>query len=220
MPWPMVHFAIAIRLSLSNPSPHFLLGSIAPDAIHMREHVTRKEKGVTHFVSEDILPSVEVIKENCLRYLSVNTEQNWRDFILGYFAHIYVDLRWTENVYIEFESNYLGDRKDIRQTYNREMSQLEFNLLRSEKGAHNAIHRLQQSEAYLVEPLVTENEVNQYRDLKIGWLQDVGNEPKIKPIYFSKEVVEKFIANTTNELKALFHDWGIQFPGKETKMDC
>lgn len=216
MPWPMVHFATAIRLSLSNPSPNFLLGSIAPDAIHMREYVTREEKGVTHFVSEGRLPDVEVIKENCLRYLSLNTKQDWKDFILGYFAHIYADLRWTESVYVEFENNYRGDKKDIRQTYNREMSQLEFNLLRSEKGFHNVIHRLEQSKAYSVQPVVTETEVTQYTDQKLRWLMDAGNEPKIEPIYFTEEIVEKFISNTTYELTALFLDWGVPLPATAT----
>ena len=42
MPWPMVHFAVASEIN-SNPSPEFLLGSLAPDSIHVRSDV-RSEK--------------------------------------------------------------------------------------------------------------------------------------------------------------------------------
>ncbi|MGF7050649.1 hypothetical protein J2T13_005199 [Paenibacillus sp. DS2015] len=48
MPWPMVHFAISNILYEDNPTRSLLLGSIAPDAIHVRSQITREEKGVTH----------------------------------------------------------------------------------------------------------------------------------------------------------------------------
>ncbi len=111
MPWSMVHTAIAIRFSGYNPSSHLLLGSISPDAIHMRGSVTREEKGVTHFVREGKLPTIEVMENKCLKYLRLNEDREWKDFILGYFAHIYADLRWTDTVYAEFERNYTGEPK-------------------------------------------------------------------------------------------------------------
>lgn len=51
MPLPMVHLAIAVqahKLISSEPTPAFLLGSIAPDAIHMRPNTTRNDKQKTH----------------------------------------------------------------------------------------------------------------------------------------------------------------------------
>ena len=207
----MVHFAIAAKLSSSNPSPNILLGSIAPDAVHMRDNVTREDKGKTHLVSDKKLPSVEIIKRNCFIYLSKNNQKDWKDFVLGYFAHLYTDLRWTETVYVDFESNYRGDKQEIRQIYNNEMSKLEFILLRSEDWAHKFIHTLQQSEAFTIEPFVTETEVSQYRDLKLAWLQDANNEPKIKPYYFTEKIVRDFINHTANEWNTLFNDWEVEF---------
>lgn len=44
MPWPMVHFAIASEL-ISEPSPELLLGSLAPDSIHVRTNLrTERQK--------------------------------------------------------------------------------------------------------------------------------------------------------------------------------
>jgi hypothetical protein len=210
MPWPMVHFAIATKVSLSSPSPNFLLGSIAPDAIHMRDNMTREDKGLTHLVSEDRLPSIEIIKTNCLYYLDKNSETTWKEYISGYFAHIYTDLRWTESVYAEFENNYQGDKKDIRKIYNNEVSQVEFNLLKSEDWAPSTLNELQQSKAFTIEPFVTNTEVSQYRALKLDWLRDDGNEPKIRPVYFTEDIVSNFILKTSNEVNVLFSEWGIK----------
>ncbi len=211
MPWPMVHFAIATNVSLLDPSPSFLLGSIAPDAIHMRGNVTRKEKGCTHLVIEDKFPSIEILKRNCLEYLSMNMELEWKEYILGYFAHIYADIRWTETIYAEFEREYQGDKKDIRKIYNQEVSQVEFNLFRAEEWAQqNIIRRLQRANAFTISPFVTENEVSQYRDIKIDWILDESNEPKLKTIYFNEKKVSDFIIYTSNELNGLFNEWGVK----------
>ncbi|NOU93256.1 hypothetical protein GC093_08495 [Paenibacillus sp. LMG 31456] len=211
MPWPMVHFAIAAKVASLEPSPSFLLGSIAPDAIHMRDHATRKEKGITHLVSEDKFPSIEILKRECLSYLSLNINLDWKEYILGYFAHIYADIRWTDTLYAEFEREYYGDKNEIRKIYNQEVSQVEFNLLRSEDWAQKVLKNLQLAHVFADTPFVTQNEVSQYRDVKIEWLLDDRNEPKFKNIYFKEEAVRKFILNTSNELKELFDEWGIKY---------
>jgi hypothetical protein len=207
----MVHFAIGTKIYLNDPSPNLLLGSIAPDAIHMRDNVTRKDKGYTHLFNEDTLPSLETIKTNCLKYFNENSEVEWKDYILGYFAHLYADLRWTETIYAEFERNYQGNKQDIRNIYNEEVSQVEFNLLKSEEWAQSVITKLQRAKAFSIEPFITDEEVSQYRNVKIEWLQDNENEPKIKPIYFTEESVKSFIIKTSNELNKLFEEWGVEF---------
>ncbi|MBW7453463.1 hypothetical protein ACFOLF_14115 [Paenibacillus sepulcri] len=211
MPWPMVHFALSTNISFANPSPNLLIGSIAPDAVHMRGNISREEKGITHLVRDNQLPAKELIMEKCLEYLSIHSEVEWKDYILGYFTHIYTDLRWTEAVYSGFENDYHGDKNEIRKIYNNEVSQIEFNLLRSMDNVDNLFSRLTQAKAYTIEPFVTLLEVNQYRDNKLNWLQNNDNEPKIKPAYFHPETVKNFISQTSNELKDLFKVWGITF---------
>ena len=51
MPLPMIHLAVAVgvhTLAGREPSAAFLLGSIAPDAIHMRDGADRSDKERTH----------------------------------------------------------------------------------------------------------------------------------------------------------------------------
>jgi methionine aminopeptidase len=76
-------------------------------------------------------------------------------------------------------------------------------LLRSEDWAHSIINELQQSKVFTIEPFVTKTEVSQYRALKLDWLRDDGNEPKIKPIYFKGDIVSKFILRTSNEVNVI-----------------
>lgn len=204
MPWPMVHFAISAEFSNGDPSPNLLLGSLAPDAIHVRGHVSREEKGVTHLVHNDTLPSKEVIMKRCDEYINKRSESEWKNFVLGYFSHIYTDLRWTETVYADFEKAYKGDISNVRRTYNQEVSQLEFNLMRSMDRVDNLFAKLLKANGYAIEPYVTQPEVIQYRDIKMNWLQDFNNEPRITQAYFQTDHIKDFISRTSNELKELF----------------
>lgn len=209
MPYPMVHFAIASELCLYKPTSSFLIGSIAPDAIHVRGNITRKEKGVTHFVNEDNFPSIEVLKEKCLYYLSLNDDVDWKDFILGYIAHIYADIRWTETVYINYENEYQGDKDDIRKTYSIESNQVEFYLKRSEEWAEAILNKLQIADAYTIEPLLTQIEVSQYRDIKLLWQSDMENDLQIAPMYLREDVIRNFVSKTTIEINDLYEEWGV-----------
>lgn len=214
MPWPMVHFAVTYKLSFSDPSPAFLLGSISPDAIHAREHVTRQDKGVTHFVREERFPSIETLQNACIEYLDKDRNAEWKEFILGYFAHIYTDIRWTETLYVDFEQQYSGDPAETRKTYHREVSQLEFDLLKHKAWAKDALIKLRQAHAFALDPFLTRDEVGRYRDSKIKWLQNNHNEPGIQNIYFQEGNANHFIENTANELKELFQAWGIDTKGE------
>lgn len=209
MPYPMVHFAIASELCLGKPTPDFLMGSIAPDAIHARENVTRKDKGNTHFVYEDKFPTIEVLKEKCLYYLSLNDDVVWKDYTLGYFAHIYADIKWTDTVYMNFEQEYRGDKDDLRKTYMKESNQVEFNLIRKGDWTDDVLNKLQRAVAYPIEPLLTQLEVSRYRDIKLHWLRNKENEPQIIPNYLREDIIDHFISRTTRELYELYKEWGV-----------
>ncbi|WMT38905.1 hypothetical protein RE628_15300 [Paenibacillus sp. D2_2] len=131
MPWPMVHFAVSEELSSGKASPSLLLGSIAPDAIHARGIITREEKGFTHLIHKGKMPTAEMILMKCREYIEKYSEPESKEFVLGYFSHIYTDLRWTETLYSDFEQNFKGEGNEIRTKYNEEVSQVEFILLRS-----------------------------------------------------------------------------------------
>jgi hypothetical protein len=209
MPWPMVHFAVAQQLCLTEPSSHLLIGSIAPDAIHVRGKITREQKWITHLVRDGRLPDANLIKENYLHYLNLKPEKAWKEYIYGYFAHIYTDLRWVQTLYADFKKENIDDKDNIGYTYNQEVSQLEFELKRSQHGTDSMLNKLKDSEGHAMPPFVEKSEVEQYRTIKLEWLLDERNEPKIELIYFTLDKVEMFIQDVAGELATLFIPSGI-----------
>ncbi|WP_036610424.1 hypothetical protein [Paenibacillus sp. FSL H7-689] len=97
MPWPMVHFAIASEL-ISEPSPELLLGSLAPDSIHVRTNL-RTEKARTHLMPEAGRFATD---EELKGFFESNKKLAYSDpkflqYLCGYIAHIYgsrVDIRY------------------------------------------------------------------------------------------------------------------------------
>ncbi|MFC7681820.1 hypothetical protein [Paenibacillus sp. GCM10028914] len=209
MPWTMVHLAISDQIYTGDSSPNLLLGSISPDAIHMRGKITREDKGLTHLVQNNNLPAKEVIMEKLKEYLLMQSESEWKDFVIGYFSHIYTDLRWTETIYAEFESEYKGEKTDLRKTYNNEVSQLEFNLTRDVENSDILLRKFLKARGFEISPFVTLDEINQFRDIKVKWFQDPKNEPLISPIYFTADRIKRFISETSNEITDLFNDYNI-----------
>ncbi|MGG1553886.1 zinc dependent phospholipase C family protein [Paenibacillus ferrarius] len=209
MPWPMVHFAIADKVCSGDPCPYFLLGSIAPDAIHAREGTTREDKGRTHFMENGVMPTIDQIGQHAVHYLSSNRMPEWKAFIQGYISHVYTDLRWTETLYAGYEASFHGAAEMRRNTYNREVSQIEFILMRSEAWTECVISKLQEVEAIAMPPLIEADEIEAYSNAKIEWLLHASNEPGITPIYFEEEKVRTFISRTSEELHRLFKEWGI-----------
>jgi hypothetical protein len=197
----MVHFAISNLLYAGNPTPCLLLGSIAPDAVHVRGEISREEKGVSHLVQNGKLPPVELITKKFKEYLGKRSEPEWKDFVVGYFTHIYADMRWTDTIYAEFEQAYTGENP--RSLYYQEVSQMEFELQRSIKDYQELIRLLKRTEGYTIHPFVTGSEVSTYRDLKVEWLQNPHNEPHITPIYFDSIKVNHFIEMISMEIKTL-----------------
>ncbi|MEF7437906.1 hypothetical protein V4V36_01110 [Paenibacillus lautus] len=213
MPWPMVHFAIAQQLGTPKPTPSLLLGSIAPDAVHVRGNITREQKGITHLVSEGLLPDTNRIRENYLFYVTQKPGKAWNEFVYGYFAHIYTDLRWVQTLYADYKKENKADKDSMRLTYNQEVSQLEFEIMRSQHWAGSVLNKLKDSIGHALDPFVDKSEVEQYRTIKLEWLLEEGNEPKIELIYFTLDKVERFVQNTAAELSTLLAPKGTHEQG-------
>ena len=98
MPLLMVHLAVAVRmhdLDESTPSPDFLLGSIAPDAIHMRAGSGSDDKQRVH-LSELHDPQHDRLRE--LLAQSGSPKLSTMGFAEGYVAHILIDHLWGDKI--------------------------------------------------------------------------------------------------------------------------
>lgn len=207
MPWPMVHFAVANEIYKGQVSPSFLLGSIAPDAIHAREGATRKEKILSHFVRDDLFADAAHLTSKYLEYIGQSEDPKWKAYVAGYFIHVFTDERWTTTLYADFERKVRKDPVEVRRIYYEEVSQLEYDLLRSSPELNSLITQLETAGGFDVTPFVSREEVEKYRDIKVEWLSNHSNEPRIGLIYFTEDKVRDFIKKTANEATELLSGW-------------
>ncbi len=89
----MVHLAIAVQLQkihYREPNPACLLGSLAPDAIHMRPNTHRTHKRQTHFFDQSDNLEESLVKSVLRRYWS--GQGSHPDEV--HQAEIHLDLVW------------------------------------------------------------------------------------------------------------------------------
>ncbi|OMF16636.1 hypothetical protein BK131_01160 [Paenibacillus amylolyticus] len=203
MPWPMVHFAIASEL-ISEPSPELLLGSLAPDSIHVRTN-TRTEKAKTHLMPEAGRFATD---EELEAFFESNKKLAYSDpkfmqYLCGYITHIYTDRVWTFDIYPTYEVHPNG-----RSVYTQDVTKLEFMILRNWNGANEWLNKLNVGRAFDLGGLL-ESEVYQYRGEKLEFLANPDNEPVGNLNILSMEAMEEFIRTTGLALKHLYTEWNV-----------
>lgn len=205
MPWPMVHLAVAAEI-MPEPSAELLLGSLAPDAVHVRSD-DRGEKAKTHLmiVEGDFLTDEQlhdVFKANAER---IEADPTFLHYLLGYIAHIYTDRRWTFEIYPGYEAH-----SDGRKQYHREVKRIEFMLLQEKPDARAWLRQLQSDNAFEFGGSSAE-EVHTYRDMKLlGLKEEFAEESKSPLEVLSPERLEAFILANGQDLRRLFAEWGVE----------
>lgn len=117
MPFAMIHLNVALNIleksdEIREPE-QFLLGALAPDAVHFMDNYNSWMKHKSHFcVGEEPWGSVTNNNE-WLDNIKINTESyrsyDERDFYLGYFTHIITDLRNNIKIWLPFKESVKND---------------------------------------------------------------------------------------------------------------
>lgn len=199
MPLPMVHLSIAMQVCEKLniiPSAQLLLGSIAPDAIHMRTNVGREDKDVTHFRDK---PELDRLKRVKSMYESYQKREE-ADFIKGYCIHLLTDFYWVDTIIQNFEKNLPeGYTKNERQSlYYLETDQIDFNLYRNMPWRPEVWQSLQGAIPMDMSPLLTAAEISLWRDRVVDWFDKIKQEPKIVPQYITDSMVDGFMAEASS----------------------
>jgi hypothetical protein len=132
MPLPMVHLSVAVSLSAKAgyfAPADFLLGSIAPDAIHMRPHANEADKQHVHLMDLDI-SHAEMLQLFCSKYgLEAFPKLG---FSAGYLTHLLTDFLWKQVVIDPFRQKLPAglSEKEVRSIYYRDTDHVDFDLYR------------------------------------------------------------------------------------------
>lgn len=188
MPLPMVHLLLAEKIGEKlgkEPDAYFLLGSIAPDAIHMRPGTSRKDKHVTHFFRGKQWDAAEVehhwktVMETLDGYRYADAAQ--RSFAAGYCIHTLLDMTWIEQVFnvlaMTLRAGGIGF-EDIRTKYYAETNACDALLYQQSSWSQQARESLRSVSPMGFGKILSATEVGLWRDVV---LDKMAHYEKISP---------------------------------------
>jgi len=195
MPLPMVHLAVAREYAHDAPMllecPEFYLGSIAPDAIHMRENTGRMDKDITHLRRER-----DLWKANIITFLKQHKGRPDYSFFLGYGIHSLTDMIWHETILKEFQAAYDKDPapvQDKKWAYYNDTDKLDFELYRTCEWRPKVWELLKKAKPCDVDGLLSADEIEAWKNRTLHWF-DSGESQHKNPIrYISIEDLFRFI---------------------------
>ncbi len=210
MPLPMVHLAVAVRICEIKgtvPSPDFLLGSIAPDAIHKRPGTGRDDKQRVHLNAIGPDPDHERIRTLLVRHWKEGSGAS--DFCEGYAIHLLTDRLWAGTVIAPFRERAPRDlsRQDLRTLYYQETDQIDFNLYHHMPWRAEVWKKLALAEPVPFEPLLTAGEIGLWRDRTLDWFETLKEEPKIEPVHVTDADVRAFIEQAATAIHSRIEGW-------------
>lgn len=204
MPLPMVHLAVAVQMHAlmdSSASPDFLLGSIAPDAIHMRAGSGRDDKRMIH-LSETNDPENERVRS----FLEQIGSCGQLGFAEGYASHILTDRLWVGRFDAFFTNKMTPQltREERRTLYYLETDQIDFDLYHQASWRSEVWSRLASAQPKEFGSLLTAEEISRWRDRTLIWFDQLKQEPKITPVYFTSTDVQLFIGHAAKKVIEFF----------------
>lgn len=143
MPFAMTHINIALEImaqfdSIERPGD-FLLGALAPDAVHYRENYNSDMKFKSHLCvgSEKwgFITNNQGWEDNVKKFIKENITKDNKDFILGYCSHILADIQNNIKIWTPFKESIKGiNTAGIGKKYHQESNDIDYELyLKSSK---------------------------------------------------------------------------------------
>ena len=206
MPLPMVHLSVAVSLCEKDerfPSPDFLLGSIAPDAIHMRPDTRKDDKERVHLLELGASPQ-ELVRLFQARYGKDVARS--MGFSAGYLAHLLTDFLWRQAVIDPFRKKNLPTlpEKEIRSLYYRNTDQVDLDLYRQMPWRPQVWHSLKTAVAGDFPPLLTAKEITLWRDRTLGWFELHDHDPQEEPLSITLADTLDFVERAVKEIAGIF----------------
>jgi hypothetical protein len=172
MPLPMVHLAISVHmheLTDDELTPAFLLGSISPDAVHMRPNTRRDAKHRTHLLGASESDTRRNIRELLMRHWEQGSSTI--RFVEGYAAHLLADRIWFQTLFESFRTRIpVGISEEaLRSLYYRETDWIDLDLYHRMPWRETVWRELAAAEPIDFEPLLTAEEIEKWRTRTLGW---------------------------------------------------
>ena len=230
MPLPMVHLSVAHGLIEDHgypDCPDFYLGSIVPDAIHMRPGTNGQDKRTVHLRGENGLDL------DRLRALlgdgDEERSEEARAFLLGYAAHVLTDVLWREETILPFRKRFVGhiSYPELRTLYYDECDKLDLDLYDEQPWRPQVWEALRIAPARDVSlagvRLLSASEVDAWRTRTLGWFDAHREKAAYQPQQITRDLVWPFIPRAAAHVAAtLLNRQGAKSPRprKRTQSLC
>ncbi|MBD5474229.1 MAG: hypothetical protein HDR20_15450 [Lachnospiraceae bacterium] len=199
MAQPMMHLLIADKIYEKFSSIHsygdFLLGSIAPDAVHVKENYTREIKDISHyrFNSKSHIDYFDTFINE------YNTSEN-NDFVIGYLVHLLSDMIWYHSIRVPFKEEFQkapSQDMSMNEAYYTDCEQIE-QLMFWEKNVPRIMGAINKGKAYSLEGLIDAEDVIVWKEKLIF---DYNNKKNIlvHTKYISELNIRDYITNCAGE---------------------
>ena len=198
MALPMVHLAVAHELVCTcsyRPVPAFYLGSIVPDAIHMRPGTGGEDKRAVHLSRGDSIDLGRV------QELFTECWQTCEDmaFVEGYCVHLLTDRDWRDEIIIPLLAKP-GDRMpqdELRTLYYNECDKVDLELYDTQPWRDEVWALLRSAEASELRSFLTQREVEMWRDRVVYWFDENRHKGNYQSRFITKEMVLGFIGDAS-----------------------
>ena len=216
MPLPMVHLSVAKKLTDTgfpiNDLSMFFLGSISPDAIHMRQGIeqqgiARQSKMITHLLPlgkerADIEESAYIkIVNEFIRANQCTTNQIVvnRDFLLGYAVHVLTDVYWENSIWRKFKEEYEKSGVPIegqRKAYYSDTDIIDYILYKEAPWQNNIWQHLQNSKYFDFLDLLSAKEIELWSERVLNFYDSPENQYKFKgeSKFITQSDIESFVS--------------------------
>jgi hypothetical protein len=207
MPLPMVHLSVAVALFEKEgrfPSGDFLLGSLAPDAIHMRPNSDKRDKEHVHLI--DLGASSPELLQLFRTTYGMDEAQS-KGFSGGYLAHLLTDRLWWQTIINPFRQKFPSTfpEPEFRSLYYRDTDRIDLDLYRQMPWRPQVWSSLETATATDFAPFLTAAELLQWRDRTLRWYDDPAHDSKVEPVYISRLDTQAFIVQAADEIANLWH---------------
>jgi hypothetical protein len=209
MPFPLVHFAVGLSIHERlgrEVTPEFLLGSIAPDAIHTRPNTTRPDKRHTH-----LLDTGDPWPKPARHWLGEQPSDDppYVELVRGYATHLLTDRFWARSIVDPYRQQVQGLAEDrLKALYYRELDQIDMNLYRHAPWRPGVWQKLAAARAQDIPELLSAQEIDRWRVITLGWGELPEKDPGIMPEHITEAQVERFIDEAAKMVYETMGSWG------------
>ncbi len=207
MPFPLIHLKIATLLNdfPQNNFSQFYLGSIAPDAIHMRKNATRDDKRKIHFFQVDKIDERFCLLNNF--YINYKKKIHNYSFFLGYVGHLATDFLWLYLLNWYYKYTYKKDltKKERDNQYYSETKYLDKLLYNQDKTNYdNIFNCLQNIDSTGFADLLSSQEITNWKNEIVQ--NDYSIFENINLDFFTQKRAIRFIEISIEVLKYCFQN--------------